>query len=598
MNDVLKFEIVAEPMPSRAHIAAADILHTTFNKFLKKKKISFSEITVFSNFRRIIAEIHNIQFNEYLQDFISDTLNSIKWPDEMRWGAHKMRFIRPILSFSCNIGNKELNVGFGYLISHGIVSTRILSQEQKIIHIQSELNIYSIRNSTYIINLTLLSDLVASTEEPRVIFEKLKTPNLPKIIVSEIFNQQNLILLFENNDNDEYIHYACIIEYHKGKDQIISGINSALKYKLHDALEFINLDLNSSLHAKSEQLKTISFHKELGNMYSKIQRMKDIARYLITWISHTNIQDVMIAIDLSKIDLTTYIVKEFPKLQGKIGAIYAAEEGYNNDIIDALNTQYAHQNLDQLQSPVATTLIFVDRFDSLIGLFCSGTIPTASKDPYGMRRMANVIINLIVLHTIYIPVRLLIQRSIVSYTHIMHECSKDIEDQIFKFLQSRLIFRLTKVDNISHNITSAVLISHQIDNLYLIHKMCIYVHNISNSQKYIDMISTFKRAYNLLSKSSESNATEYKIELFEHSSETSLHKKLIYSITILKRLKKENKFDLMIQELYDLVPHLSCALDSIMIKSDNAQLTHNRQSLLTACCNAFNIVVDLQELLQ
>jgi glycyl-tRNA synthetase beta chain len=178
--------------------------------------------------------------------------------------------------------------------------------------------------------------------------------------------------------------------------------------RLRDARFFWQSDLRNPLESKLDRLSTLLFHKRLGSYREKTDRIERLARTIAAHHLHASGELASLAAQaarLSKVDLTTDMVREFPELQGKMGGIYARAEGLPEEVWKAIYYQYLPVGVETDAAPsksqlgrAALTWVAVslaDKLDTVVGLFATGERPTGSRDPYGLRRAAQGIVKIL-----------------------------------------------------------------------------------------------------------------------------------------------------------------------------------------------------------
>src|SRR5205814_2367556 len=159
---------------------------------------------------------------------------------------------------------------------------------------------------------------------------------------------------------------------------------------------FFNQDLKTRLEARVPQLAKVVFHSKLGSQLERVQRIKllagEIARSLRADVMHAER-----AAELSKVDLLTAMVGEFPELQGVMGRYYALHDSEPREVADAIEQHYRPRFAgDKLpEGPIASAVALADKLDSLAGLFSIKELPTGEKDPFGLRRAALGVIRIV-----------------------------------------------------------------------------------------------------------------------------------------------------------------------------------------------------------
>jgi glycyl-tRNA synthetase beta chain len=181
--------------------------------------------------------------------------------------------------------------------------------------------------------------------------------------------------------------------------------------RLRDARFFWEADRQATLESRVERLSTLLFHKKLGSYRAKAERIEKLARSIAK--EAFNASDEVagyaaIAARLSKADLATDMVREFPELQGVMGGVYARAEGQPEEVWKAIYHHYSPLGVEVDAPPSKTqtgkaavtwaAVSIADKLDTLVGLFAAGEKPTGSRDPYGLRRAAQGVMKILVDH--------------------------------------------------------------------------------------------------------------------------------------------------------------------------------------------------------
>src|SRR4029079_16471055 len=165
--------------------------------------------------------------------------------------------------------------------------------------------------------------------------------------------------------------------------------------RLRDAQFFWDADRKSTLESRIDRLATLTFHKKLGTYKEKAERIERLARWIATnaLASADAADHAALAARLSKADLATDMVREFPELQGIMGGVYARVEGQPEGVWKAIYYHYlpigveadAPPGKSQLGQAAATwaAVSLADKLDTIVGLFGAGEKPTGSPPPVG-----------------------------------------------------------------------------------------------------------------------------------------------------------------------------------------------------------------------
>lgn len=568
---------------------------------LLKKNINNQDYYIYNK------PLAQITVYDKLIEILPTALLSYTWPKTMVWGNHNIRWIRPIKNILCLFDNKilpielkpfignDITYGHHFMANNAIKITNfidyktklkehhvILSHTERRDLIQEAINnICTQYNLTCISDDKLLQEVTGLVEYPVVMIGQIseKFLELPsEILIASMRNHQRYFALFKDNKLAPYFIFVSNIESSE-PDIIIKGNEKVLEARLADAMFFYKYDIEHKVKERCEKLKNITFHAKLGSLYDKQVRLEKISDYLLPDNKYAR-EAAMI----SKNDLTSEIVGEFPELQGIMGYYYALNDGSNIKIAEAIRDQYKiASNVYDLPSTLEGSILAIaDRIDSLIGLMIVGETATSSKDPYGLRRNALVIIKIIVNSNLTINIKSLIRFVIALY---------DIESDETKF---NLIYNFI-IDRAKHYFGQVykmelVNILTDFDDIYVCSNILNEIEQLLANEHSQILLNNYKRITNIIGKGPISILAEDKFTSeFEHQ---------LFKITkqIKEYLSSESRLEQNIHSLFQLNKPLNNFFDNILVKSHDIDLTNNRFSLLYYCRSVYLQVLDFDKL--
>ena len=217
------------------------------------------------------------------------------------------------------------------------------------------------------------------------------------------------------------------------------GNEKVIRARLSDAMFFYQQDRKEPLIQYAPMTEKVIFEERLGTLADKSQRVLAIALEIA---KHFNIDESLVtrAIQLSKCDLMTGLVGEFPELQGIIGQFYAQGDGEHPEVAAAMFEQYLPRfSGDELpKSDVGFVLSLAERLDTLVGIFAIGMKPTGEKDPYKLRRHALAVVRLLLQRANSMQIEALLQKAIDGYSFlsIKQDLASDVKQFILERMQS------------------------------------------------------------------------------------------------------------------------------------------------------------------
>lgn len=402
--------------------------------FTRKHGVSKDALTLQNGFWVLEREEAPIGAAAHIAAIMPDLLRRFPWPKSMRWGAGStMTWVRPLRRIVClldgqivpfsmataddnghNLSASNQTEGHRFL-NPGIMDVTSAAQWQQGLHerhvmvhaaerreaITTGLNALAQAEGLSIVPDAGLVDEVAGLVEWPVPFLGQIDPifmDLPPEVMQVSMRVNQRYFALRNSDGSAAPRFAFVANIIPTDDGslVVSGNERVLRARFADARHFWNLDRKQSLASRVEGLNTITFHAKLGSQGERTRRMVRLAAILADIVGAPAALCERAA-ELSKTDLTTGMVGEFPELQGVMGGYYARHDGEQPEVAQAISEHYTPRGPgDEVPvAPVSVVLGLADRFDMLTAFFAAGEKPSGSGDPFGLRRAALGIIRLI-----------------------------------------------------------------------------------------------------------------------------------------------------------------------------------------------------------
>lgn len=199
------------------------------------------------------------------------------------------------------------------------------------------------------------------------------------------------------------------LETADGGDTIKAGNAKVISARLADAKFFQDEDRKQTLESYYDQLDEVVFHKKLGSVRDKAERVAALAREIAPHVgADPNVAER--AAKLAKCDLVTQTVIEATSLQGQVGRWMYEAEGGDPDIAVAIEEHYKPQGPSDAVpiNPVAVAVALADKIDTMSEFWAIGEKPTGSKDPFALRRAALGVVRIIVGNNLKMPVAMIV----------------------------------------------------------------------------------------------------------------------------------------------------------------------------------------------
>jgi glycyl-tRNA synthetase beta chain len=383
------------------------------------------------------------------------------------------------------------------------------------------------------------------------------------------------------------------------------GHERVLRARLADAQFFYRGDLEVTDDDRVEKLKGVLFQAKLGTMYEKIERVAKIAEYLTSLVDFKPAPDardadlktqVNRAARLSKADLVSQVVGEFPKLQGVMGRIYATVSGEPPMVAAAIEEHYRplYSGASLPDTPVGAILSIADKVDSICGCFSVGLIPTGASDPYALRRQGIGIVQILKDKNFSFSLRELLQNSLAQFGKISPQEIADLVENVFRFLQNRIAHLLTE-DGYSKDTIAAVL-NASCDNIPQTWRRVDALEKLKAKPNFEPLAVAFKRVVNIIKKADDYQAAGVDQELFRHESESAL---LAAYEAVKKKVEdnlKKDFFDQALVEIASLREAVDAFFEGVMVMADDMAVRRNRLALLGLIATLFGGFADFSKL--
>ncbi|QXK92383.1 glycine--tRNA ligase subunit beta [Neoehrlichia mikurensis] len=635
-------DIKAKEIQSVTKVKGPNINSDTkdIENFLKKVKKNLNELSIhkIGNEKFYFSELVNnnsVNIEDSICIILESMMKNFPWEKKMKWGDKKEYWVRPIVNILCIIDNNPLHIKFAELISNNkTIGNKFLS-DNKFFTINSINDYYTNLKKKYVMlnqdkrlkfildqiheltfskkltcekNDKLINELNGSIEYPIVIMGKVnqKFINLPKeVILCVMHNHQRYLAVFNNNKITHFITIASIVN-----KNIIHGHEKVLNARLTDADFLINQDKKFSMDHYKQCLSNILFHTKLGTLIDKVNRMAILAKYISIWIPRSSLMKVERASLLSKADLSTLIVKEFPELQGLMGKYYAEYFGEPEEICNAIAEHYKPENSEEKCpfSPISVAVAIADKTDNLVGLILANEKSSGSRDPFALKRTATSLIRIIIENELNIPIKLLLEKSISLYINYFNKnlknSQKNLMETVFNFCLSRFKMIL-KEKMINYSIINAIIEQNQIHDLLVETQKALIIDKYIKNKEGIEILKAYKRINNIITKdkiiinNKKSIYQRYIInkKYFIEEYELSLYYDIKSYKKKIKTFLKVNDFKNSLSSLYFFSNTVNNFMDKVKVCDvKNANLYKNRFFAIFNALQVFNLLIDFSKI--
>ncbi len=563
---------------------------------------------------------------EILPGLLRDCIGEINFSKQMAWGDYDFKFARPIRWILALLGKEVIGLELENLRSQrftyglrnldkSLIEIKDAGEYMKALEKKGNVIVDCTRRKSAIeqsiqeleerlwnnqkkvlLDRELLDEVVNLVEYPHVstgTFDP-KYLYIPRdILIKAIEYHQKYFAVVD--DNRDITTSFVIVQNGKGDERsIVKGNQRVLEARLSDATFFYEEDKKQDFSGWLEKLKGVIFYTGIGSMHDKVSRLKKIVAFIADKLDKKEVGLILRAAQISKCDLVTNMVVEFPQLQGIVGREYAKERGEDQRVADAVFEHYLPRFAqDTLPGDdIGTILSLADKMDTICGMFILGNMPTGSEDPFALRRKASGIVSSILEKDYPLPLADLIDFVTYLYEQAFgHKRPRGLKSKILDFILARYRFNLEKqgkrIDIAESVIGTGISSISGINKRYnALEKYFL--------QKEIELLANPMVRCQNITKGKE--IPELDPSLFNHDDEKRLYKALVRVGDIVSdRLRKEEYFGILI-ELEGFGKIVDRFFDQVLVMDKDPKIRGNRISLVKAARDLYMNIADFSKL--
>lgn len=557
-----------------------------------------------------------------LPAMIQKALEALPAKKRMRWGTLSETFVRPVHWVVMLLGEEIISAElfgiktnrftFGHRFHHpgAILLPTPLEYENSLEKTGKVIPSYekrknSIRDEMHrlaeqkkcvpIVEEALLEEVTGLVEWPVVLLAQFKSVFLKiprEALISAMQVHQKCFPV--HDQKGQLLPNFVLVSNIESKDPnaVIAGNESVMHARLSDAAFYYQIDKETALRDRQEGLKQVVFQAGLGTLWDKSHRLAHLAQHIARSIKADPIYTERAAL-LSKTDLLTQMVGEFPELQGIMGKYYALNDAEPEVVALAIEEHY-HPRFAKDTLPVTLegcAVAIADRIDSLVGIFGIRKRPTGEKDPFALRRQTLGILRIIIEKGLNLDLRELFHTAKIAYKDSLLE--PEVVEQVLDFCFERL--RAFYADQgIPARVFEAVLAKRP-TKPFDFHKRIQAVFEFQSLKEAESLAAANKRVQNILSKSDITlpfDATPRDALLIENA-EKLLFKLLLDKETEVAPLIKAGNYTEALKSLAQLREPIDTFFTEVMVMAEDPDLRNNRFRLLSKLRRIFLEIADI-----
>jgi len=569
------------------------------------------------------ATVAGKSISELVPDMVTTALNKLPIAKPMRWGAERIQFIRPVHTLTLMYGEQVIKASAlgvdssnqvqGHRFHHqGLVALNHANdyqaelakafvevdyqarQDKIITQIKQVANEIS---AVALIDEDLLEEVTSLVEWPVTLVGTFDEDFLNVPAEPLIYSMKDHQKYFPvTNNAGELVNKFIFVTNIESKEpnQVIFGNEKVIRPRLADAEFFFKTDQKQTLESRLSTLESVLFQKQLGTLKAKSERIADLSKFIAKQLGE-NSDDAYRAGLLSKTDLMSDMVLEFPQVQGTMGKYYAINDGESAAIAQALEDQYRPRFAgDSLpEANIGCAVAISDKIDTLVGIFGINQPPKGDKDPFALRRAAIGVIRIIIEKQLDLDLTTLINESIRLFGGVAGDklVNENTAENVFDFIMGR--FRaFYQEQGVAVDVIQAVLAKKPSAPLDF-DKRIKAVSYFGELLEAETLAAANKRVGNILAKFDGQLYEAFKAELATEEAEQDLA--TIFNAVSVKvaPLMSDKNYQAALTELAQLKTPIDTFFDNVMVMSDDEAVKINRLTLLNEIRNSFFAIADI-----
>ena len=559
-----------------------------------------------------------------LAEMLTNLIDSLNFPKNMRWADLDRRFVRPIrwvlALFGSEIipftiaevaaGNKTRGHRFlskgEFVISS--VEEYLSTMADQYVMVDQEVRRQVIREQvekiaieqggTATIDEDLLEEVVYLVEYPTALYGTFEEKYLslpPEAVITPMREHQRYFPVFSSEGKLLPVFITVRNGGAEHLEIVRHGNERVLKARLADARFFYEEDKKVKLIDRLDKLKTIVFQEGLGTLHDKTMRIEALAVGIAEELnlSHELTPIIKRSAILAKTDLVTGMVCEFTELQGTMGCEYALLNGEKPAVAQAIFEHYLPRFAGDIlpESAVGQVISIADKLDNIVATFSRGLIPTGSQDPYALRRQALGIVNILIDSKQHISLSTMLSKTMdllkLSDTNVQEKLQKEIQE----FFRLRVKNILTD-EKIRYDIIDAVM-AVGIDDIYDTWLRAKAMELEANGAGMQKAIQAFVRVSNLMKHATVDGIDE---TLFVVDAERNLYKEYKTARSAIDRMLASRDYSGILSAMIAMTAPIDAFFGEVMVMAEDIQVRNNRLALLKAITNLTANIADISKI--
>ena len=566
---------------------------------------------------------------EVVAETLDHIFHTLSWPKSQRWGSGSFRWVRPIhriialfdgavIPFALDLGSTIGGEGRKIVASNVTEGHRFMGagqpfevsnfddyrtklernfvvlsfEDRKAKVLEGAKAVCAAKGMELVDDIGLLDEVAGLSEWPTPILGDMDPQFLslpPEVVRLSMKVHQKYFAVRQPGAEGLAPHYVVVanVEAADGGKALAAGNTKVLSARLNDARFFWEEDQKVGFDKWNEKLSGVTFHAKLGTMAQRVERIAKLAAEIAPLVG-ADAAEAEKAARLSKADLASGMVGEFPELQGIMGGYYARLAGQPDAIADAIRDHYKPQGPSDSvpTAPLTVAIALADKIDTLSGFFSIDEKPTGSKDPYALRRAALGVI------------RLILDNNVRASLHLLLSGAGAATEELVAFFADRLTV-LLRDQGQRHDLVAAVFALGD-DDLVRIVSRVEALSGFLATDDGTNLLAGYKRASNILKAEEKKGALPSGAVIIgianQPAEEVVLAEAAMAADAAVAKALETEDFAAAMTALAALRAPVDAFFTGVMVNSDVAEERDNRLKLLVQVREIMGRVADFGQI--
>jgi glycyl-tRNA synthetase beta chain len=604
--------------PTPAETAFAEKCGVGIDK-LSRAKTDKGEWLVFSALEK------GRKSHELVPEIVAQAVRDLPIARRMRWGSSDTEFVRPVhwlvmmhgkdLIEGSVLGVQSGNVTRGHrfmapgdiriseaskylaeLEAEGFVVADFAARRQKVVN--GVKSAAKDAGGNAVASDDLYDEVTALTEWPVAMTGQFDAAflALPREVITATLSGHQRYFPVEDKQGNLLPVFAVVANLEsKEPGKVRAGNERVVAPRLADAAFFWETDRQTPLSERQEGLQNVVYQKGLGSIADKSVRISRLAMVVCSQLGVES-DDAERAATLSKCDLQTGMVGEFPELQGTIGSYYAQEDGEPIEVCLAIGEQYLPRFAgDELPEGAAGQAVAIaDRLDTIAGILALGRKPTGNSDPFGLRRAALGVVRIIIERGLELDLPALIAVAL-NQQPVKGAEAPALADEMYEFIIDRMRSWYLDRRSVTPQMFEAVRVRRP-PSLADFDQRLVAVSAFVRLDAADSLAAANKRIANILRKAETKGKLRLDPKKLSEDAESALHDAMLSASDSIAPLMRKRAYADALTQLAKLRDPVDKFFDDVMVMTDDKALRQNRLALLSDLRDLFLDIADISRL--